>query len=120
MLGSSSKVMTKAWSRLRRITLNKKEVGVLLELDAIANAVGRIHQQADAQRQVRLPAEVADALRSFVIKNFEIIFFQIGNELVAAGEDPQQKDHKEDRGGGFGLRPPRRRLPPGGAVGPLP
>src|SRR5690349_10294423 len=40
----------------------KADRSVLFELDAVANAVGRVEEHTDAQGQIRLLAEIADFL----------------------------------------------------------
>src|SRR5204863_831349 len=67
--------------------VEKIDGGVLLKLDAVANAVGSVHQQADAERDVRLAAEEPDCLRSIFIEKFEIVLGEIGNKFVAPVED---------------------------------
>src|SRR5712692_227357 len=59
----------------------KIDRSVLLELDAVADAVGSIQQHADAQRQIGLLAEIADFLRSLVVPNLEVALFELGNKL---------------------------------------
>src|SRR2546429_426385 len=56
----------------------KIDGSVLLELDAVANAVGSVQQHADAQRQIGLPAEITDFLRSLVVPNLEVALFELG------------------------------------------
>ena len=73
--------------------------GVLLKLDAVANAVGSVHQQADAEGDVRLAAEEPDCLRSVFIEKFEIVLREIWNKFVAPIENGGQ--HVNDVDGNF-------------------
>src|SRR6476646_7968960 len=81
--------------------VEKIDGGVLLKLDAVANAVGSVHQEADAERNVRLTAEEPDCLRSVFIEKFEIVLREIGNKFVApvqhGGEDVNDVDGNFDR-----------------------
>jgi hypothetical protein len=65
----------------------KRSGRVLLKFQAVPNAVGGVHQQANAQRKIGLTAEVADRLRSFVVRDFEIVFIEIGHQFVASIQD---------------------------------
>ena len=58
--------------------------GVLFEFQTVANAVGSVEQHSYAQRKIGLLAEIANFLRGFIVKNFEVAFFQVGDEFVAA------------------------------------
>src|SRR5260221_14353156 len=71
--------------------------GVLFKFDAVANAFGSIQQNANAQWQVGLPAEVADFLSVVVVQNFEVRFIQTGNKLIAAVEKREEKNHPVHR-----------------------
>src|SRR6202040_1088063 len=64
--------------------------GVLLKFEAVTDAVGSIHKQADPEGQVGLPAEVADGLRGLVVGNLEVVFLEVGDELVATIEDGEE------------------------------
>jgi len=48
------------------------------KLDAVANAVGSVQQDADAEGGDRTAAEIADFLGELVVKNFEIVFSNAG------------------------------------------
>src|SRR5207245_11616983 len=61
----------------------KIDRSILLELEPVANAVGSVHQDADAQRQIRLLAEEANLLRFAFVKNFKVNFIQVGHQFVA-------------------------------------
>ena len=67
----------------RRIDgVEKVDGRFLLELQARTDAVGRIHQQADAQRQIALAVEEENALRLAVVGDAEIALVQRGDDLV--------------------------------------
>ena len=70
--------------------------GVLFEFQAVANAVGSVEQHSYAQRKIGLPAEIANFLRGFIVKNFEVVFFQVGDEFVAAVQHGEQNVHEVD------------------------
>ncbi len=77
--------------------------GVLFKLDAVTNAVGSVEQQADAQWNVRLAAEVLDGLRSVLVKNLEIVLREIRNEFVATVQDGRKNVDQVDDGNECGL-----------------
>jgi hypothetical protein len=58
--------------------------GILFELQAVANTVGSVEQHAYAQGKIGLPAEIANFLERFIVKNFEVGFLQVGDEFIAA------------------------------------
>jgi len=62
--GSSSKSWRSLIFAAAKDGIEKIDGGVLLKFEAVANAVGSVEQQADAQRNVRLAAEVLDGLRT--------------------------------------------------------
>src|SRR2546427_10488528 len=68
----------------------------LLELQAVANTVRGIHHHPDAERKVRLAAEVADGLLLAFVKNLEIVLRQIGHKFVAPVQNGEQNVHKVD------------------------
>src|SRR5207248_238400 len=68
----------------------KADRSILLEFDAVANAVRSVEQHADAQRQIRLFAEIADFLRLAYIEDLEIALLQIRNQFIAAVEDGEE------------------------------
>src|ERR1700737_2469138 len=72
--------------------------GVLLKLQAIANAIGGIQKHSDAQRKIGLFAEITDLLRDIIIKNLEIVLVQFWNKFVTAIEHRKQNVHKIDPG----------------------
>ena len=55
----------------------------------------------EREREIRLPTEVADGLGRFVVKDFEVVFFQVGNEFVAAIKHSEKDVDEVD-----GLRDP--------------
>jgi len=73
--------------------------GVLLELDAVADAVGSVHEHANTQRQIGLFAEIADVLGNVVVEDFEVLLVERGDQLVAAVEDSEEDVHKIDLDG---------------------
>src|SRR5882757_5023641 len=79
--------------------VKKIDGGVMLKLDAVANAVGSVHQQADAERNVRLAAEEPDCLGRVFIEKFEIVLREIWNKFVAPVENGGQ--HVNDVDGNF-------------------
>src|ERR1700744_187772 len=64
--------------------------GVLFEFEAVADAVGSVEQEADGEREIGLFAEIANGLRDLVVGNFEIVFFEVGDEFVAAIENGEE------------------------------
>jgi len=46
------------------------------------DTVGSVQQHADAQRQIGLPAEITDFLRSLVVPNLEVALFEFGTSLL--------------------------------------
>ena len=91
--GSSSKVFVSPPSQNAK---EKIDGCVLLELDAIADAIGGVHQHPDTQGQIRLLTKIANFLRKFFVKNLEVFFLQIGDQLVAAVQDGKQDVHQVD------------------------
>ena len=76
----------------------KIDRSVLLELDAVADAIGGIQQHADAQRQIGLLAEVTDFLRELVVPDFEVAPFEFGDKFVAAVQHGEEHiDEVDDR-----------------------
>ena len=78
------------------------ERGVLLETQALADAVRGVEQEADAQGQIRLAAEGIDGLRGAVVEHSEIFFLQIGDELLAFIHDGELHVHQVGGGGDSG------------------
>src|SRR6195256_6367437 len=74
---------------------------ILLELQAIPNAVRSVQHHADAERQIGRLAERNDFLLHAVVKNFEILFIQIRDQFFALGhhavKDVHQVDGANDR-----------------------
>ena len=92
--------------------------GVLLELEALANAVGGVEQQADAQGDIGLASEELDGLRDAVVKDAEIFLLQIGDQFLAAIEDGKLDVHQVDNDWqGGGRLPGLRRCGRGGLRG---
>ena len=69
----------------------KLDSRILLELEAVADGVAGIDQQADSQRQVGFLLKVGDArIRPAVIDYFEVVAIKILNQpavLVGDGEN---------------------------------
>ena len=97
--------------------------GVLLELDAVADAVGGVDEHADAERQVGLFAEVTNLLLRFFVEDLEILFFEVGDKFVAAVENGEENvdevDHRAESGLAFlcGFLTLTRGLLRGGGLG---
>jgi len=64
----------------------KIDGGVLLELDAVANAVGSVQQDADAEGEIGLFAEITDFLGKLVIENLKSVFSNAGTSLLRRSE----------------------------------
>src|SRR5260370_7364598 len=62
----------------------KIDRSILLELDAVADAVGSVQQHANAQRQIGLLTEVTDFLEKLIVPNLEVSLIELGDQLVAA------------------------------------
>jgi len=94
--GSSSKVMTRLRLCCGEDSEEKIDGGVLLELDAVADAVGSVQQDADAEGEIGLFAEITDFLGSLSSKIFEVGFFQRRDELVAAVQHGEENVDEVD------------------------
>ena len=55
---------------------------LLLEPEAIANAVAGIDQDGQAQRQVGFGGELDDLLGLLVLEDLEIVFAEVGDEAA--------------------------------------
>ena len=89
----------------------KEIVGsVLLEFDAISNAIGGVEQHTDAEWQVSLLAEEANVLGSIIVKDFEVLLFEVGNQLVAAIQDSKKNINEIDASRNAGAALNRRFL----------
>ena len=64
--------------------VEKIDGGVFFEVQALANAVGRVEQQTDAKRQIGLAAEEFDVLELAILEDAEIFLVEVGDEVVAA------------------------------------
>jgi hypothetical protein len=74
--------------------IEEQTAGGLFVVDNSALAQAGIHQQADGQRQVRLPRKIPDGLGIAVFLEAEILFVEIAHELAAAVANGGQKiDH---------------------------
>lgn len=58
--------------------------GILLKLEPGANAVGGIHQEPNAKREIGLAAKEEDLLRRTVFENLEIVLIQVRDEVATA------------------------------------
>src|ERR1700733_497128 len=74
----------------------ERSSGVLFEFEAVANAVGSVEQEADAEREIGLLAEIANGLGNLVVGNFEVVFLEVGDELVAAIENGEEDVNEVD------------------------
>ena len=67
--------------------------GFLLELEAVADAVAGVDQDAQAQRQVAFRVELQDRLRLLALDHLEIVLGQVGDEAaLLVGDGEQQVD----------------------------
>ena len=88
--------------------------GLLLEAEAVADAVAGIDQDGNAERQITFRGELLDGLRPLVLDHLEIVFGEIGNELAFLIGDSKEHvdavDFQDDTGigrldaGGFLFR----------------
>ena len=60
--------------------LDEPDRRLLLEAELLANAVARIDQHGQPQRQIGFGGELLDGLRLLVLDDVEIVFRQIGDE----------------------------------------
>src|ERR1700722_12403796 len=78
--------------------LEKVEGRIFFEIEAGADAVGGIEQDADTQRKVGFAAEIANLLRIAVFEDFEIGLIEIGDKIAVAVHD--RGDEVNEAGGG--------------------
>src|SRR5258708_32530079 len=67
---------------------------MLFEFDAVADAIGSVQEHADAEGEIGLTSKEADRLLDVVVKYFEIVLFEIGDELVSAIENGEENVDK--------------------------
>jgi hypothetical protein len=79
--------------------IEKIHGGILLELDAVSDAVGSIKEHPYAEREIGLARKETDGLLDVVIENLEIVLFEIRNELIAVIEHGEKNIDEVDRSG---------------------
>ena len=89
--------MTKASSLLWRKTLKRKLVEASCSNFRRSRMLLEVSSSMPMRKgEIGLPAEIANFLRGFVVKNFEVVFFEVGDEFVAAIEHGEEDVHEVD------------------------
>ena len=70
--------------------LDERDRGLLLELEAFADAVAGIDQDAEAQGQVGFGGELRDGLGLLVFEHLEVVLRQVGDEAALLVGDREE------------------------------
>jgi len=65
----------------------------LFEMQTLADAVARVNQHADAQRQVGFPAEEPYVLRVLILEHVEVVLRKVENHTVLLVGHGEQNVH---------------------------
>ena len=84
--------------------------GLLLEPEAVANAIAGVDEDGEAQWQVGFGGELEDVLRLLVFANIEIVPGEVGNKPAAFVGDSKQEVDTVDFEGNAGRGVGRERF----------